>query len=161
MVWCVTYNPQLTESDMTDAPTATTSCTVHDSSCCCLSQDRRERVRTPRAGTVEKLAEHLAPFRTELDVSYRTCFLATYRTFMSAARLIELLKERSGAANYLPIQSLSIHSVIRHSCKTSLNVSCSILMGPTQPCKLYAQHTLLTYDSVCSLFALPEFLAAK
>ena len=58
-------------------------------------QDGKEKIRVVKAATVDKLVEHLAPYRTEIDVSYRTCFLATYRTFITTTRLIQLLKERS------------------------------------------------------------------
>lgn len=53
------------------------------------------RVRTLRAGTVERLVEHLAPFQDDVDVSYRTCFLCTYRTFTTTDRVLQLLTERS------------------------------------------------------------------
>ena len=95
MVWSVAYRQSPEPSSETDAPSNTCPMPVHDSSCPCLTHDRP--LRTPKAGTVEKLVEHLAPFRTEVDVSYRTCFLATYRTFISAARLIELLYKRLAA----------------------------------------------------------------
>ncbi len=52
------------------------------------------QVRTVRAGTAERLVEHLAPFRQEVDVTYRTCFLATFRTFTTIERLLQLLTER-------------------------------------------------------------------
>lgn len=52
------------------------------------------KIRTLRAGVVERLVEHLAPYREEVDVSYRTCFLCTYRTFTSAATVLRLLRER-------------------------------------------------------------------
>ena len=53
------------------------------------------RVRTLRAGTVERLVEHLAPFQDDVDVSYRTCFLCTYRTFTTTSKVLQLLTERS------------------------------------------------------------------
>lgn len=58
------------------------------------STDSPVRVRVVKAGTVERLTEHLAPYRTEVDVSYRTCFLATYRTFTTPSRILALLSER-------------------------------------------------------------------
>ena len=94
MVWSVTYRHHSEPSSETDGPRITCDSSVHDGTCSCLSRDSQERIRTPKAGTVEKLVEHLAPFRTEIDVSYRTCFLATYRTFTTAGRLVELLKQR-------------------------------------------------------------------
>ena len=56
------------------------------------------KVRLLKAGTVEKLVEYLAPYRQEVDVSYRTCFLCTYRTFTTTARVLQLLIDRSAHA---------------------------------------------------------------
>lgn len=58
------------------------------------STDSPVRVRVVKAGTVERLTEHLAPYGTEVDVSYRTCFLATYRTFTTPSRILAHLSER-------------------------------------------------------------------
>lgn len=53
-----------------------------------------QKIRTLRAGTVEKLVEHLAPYGKEVDVSYRTCFLCTFRTFTTVQDVLRLLIER-------------------------------------------------------------------
>ena len=58
------------------------------------SHNRPVQVRTVKAGSVEKLVECLAPYGTETDVSYRMCFLATYRTFLSPSKLLQLLVNR-------------------------------------------------------------------
>jgi len=58
------------------------------------SSDSPVRVRTVKAGMVERLTEHLAPYGTEEDASYRTCFLATYRTFTTPSRILAFLSER-------------------------------------------------------------------
>ena len=94
MVWSVVYKQHSESFSETDGPSIACGGSAHSQTCSHLSRERREKIRAPKAGTVEKLVEHLAPFRTEVDVSYRTCFLVTYRTFMSAVKLIELLKER-------------------------------------------------------------------
>ena len=53
-----------------------------------------QKVRTMQAAIVEKLVEHLAPRHEQIDVSYRTCFLCTFRTFMTVENVLQLLKER-------------------------------------------------------------------
>ena len=53
-----------------------------------------QKVRTRRAGTVEKIVEHLAPYGKEADVSYRACFLCTFRMFTSVREVLRLLTER-------------------------------------------------------------------
>ena len=53
-----------------------------------------QKVRTLRAGTVEKIVEHLAPYGKEADVSYRACFLCTFRTFTTVQEVLKLLVER-------------------------------------------------------------------
>ena len=53
-----------------------------------------QKVRTLRAGTVEKIVEHLAPYGKEADVSYRACFLCTFRMFTSIQEVLRLLTER-------------------------------------------------------------------
>lgn len=53
-----------------------------------------QKVRTLRAATVEKLVDHLAPSHDQIDVSYRTCFLCTFRTFTTVETVLQLLKER-------------------------------------------------------------------
>jgi len=52
------------------------------------------KVKTLQAGSVAKLVEHLAPFQDHVDVTYRTCFLCTYRTFSTTGQVLQLLKER-------------------------------------------------------------------
>ena len=52
------------------------------------------KVKTLRAGSIAKLVEHLAPYMEHVDVSYRTCFLCTYRTFSTAEEVLQLLRER-------------------------------------------------------------------
>lgn len=52
------------------------------------------KIRTLKAGTVDKLVEYLAPWKDPLDVSYRTCFLSTYRTFATPDTVLQLLLRR-------------------------------------------------------------------
>ena len=58
-----------------------------------LPSKREKSIRTVKAGTVKRLIEYLAPFKTKVDVSYRTCFLATYRTFTTPKEILTVLKE--------------------------------------------------------------------
>jgi len=53
-----------------------------------------QRARSIKAGSVEKLVEYLAPVCEDPDPSYISCFLLTYRTFLTPERLLNLLTER-------------------------------------------------------------------
>lgn len=53
-----------------------------------------QKVRTLRAGTVEKIVERLVPYGEEVDVSYRACFLCTFRTFTTVQDVLRILIER-------------------------------------------------------------------
>jgi len=57
-------------------------------------QWQAHKIRTLRAGTMGKLIEHLSPCEDPVDVSYRTCFVSTYRTFTTAVTVLQLLIER-------------------------------------------------------------------
>ena len=59
-----------------------------------LPSKRAEPIRTVKAGTVYRLIEYLAPLKTKVDVSYRTCFLATYRTFTTPKKVLTVMEER-------------------------------------------------------------------
>ncbi|XP_049567725.1 ral guanine nucleotide dissociation stimulator isoform X9 [Orcinus orca] len=52
------------------------------------------KVRTVKAGTLEKLVEHLVPAFQESDLSYVTIFLCTYRAFTTTQRVLDLLFQR-------------------------------------------------------------------
>ncbi|XP_049567828.1 ral guanine nucleotide dissociation stimulator-like [Orcinus orca] len=54
------------------------------------------KVRTVKAGTLEKLVEHLVPAFQESDLSYVTIFLCTYRAFTTTQRVLDLLFQRYG-----------------------------------------------------------------
>ena len=58
-----------------------------------------QKVRTLRAGTVEKIVDNLAPYGKEPDVSYRTCFLCTFRNFTNVQDVLRLLVERYGESD--------------------------------------------------------------
>lgn len=53
-----------------------------------------QKVRSIKAGSVEKLVEYLAPVCEDPDPSYISCFLLTYRTFLTPEKLLNLLTER-------------------------------------------------------------------
>ncbi|XP_029057880.1 ral guanine nucleotide dissociation stimulator isoform X3 [Monodon monoceros] len=54
------------------------------------------KVRTVKAGTLEKLVEHLVPAFQGSDLSYVTIFLCTYRAFTTTQRVLDLLFQRYG-----------------------------------------------------------------
>ena len=146
MVWSVSYRQHSEPSTETDGPSITCcDSSVHSRTCSCLSHDRRERIRTPRAGTVEKLVEYLAPYRTDVDVSYRTCFLSTYRTFMTAGRLIELLKERYERQVYKRVLT-----------KFFMNPLLTCIHGPVIPPIQYPHSILAPTFFGCSLWIQPS-----
>ncbi|KAF0297447.1 Ral guanine nucleotide dissociation stimulator-like 1 [Amphibalanus amphitrite] len=53
------------------------------------------RVRLIKAGTLERLVASLGSHSGELDATYITIFLATYRSFTSARAVVDLIIERS------------------------------------------------------------------
>ncbi|XP_012576648.1 PREDICTED: ral guanine nucleotide dissociation stimulator [Condylura cristata] len=61
------------------------------------------RVRTVKAGTLERLVEHLVPAFQGSDLSYVTIFLCTYRAFTTTQRVLDLLFRRYGCV--LPYSS--------------------------------------------------------
>ncbi|KAM9082606.1 ral guanine nucleotide dissociation stimulator isoform 3-T3 [Megaptera novaeangliae] len=62
------------------------------------------KVRTVKAGTLEKLVEHLVPAFQGSDLSYVTIFLCTYRAFTTTQRVLDLLFQRYGCI--LPYSSV-------------------------------------------------------
>uniref|UniRef100_A0A8D1SUQ7 Ral guanine nucleotide dissociation stimulator n=1 Tax=Sus scrofa TaxID=9823 RepID=A0A8D1SUQ7_PIG len=52
------------------------------------------KVRTVKAGTLEKLVGHLVPAFQGSDLSYVTVFLCTYRAFTTTQQVLDLLFER-------------------------------------------------------------------
>ncbi|XP_040488059.1 ral guanine nucleotide dissociation stimulator isoform X3 [Ursus maritimus] len=54
------------------------------------------KVRTVKAGTLEKLVEHLVPAFRDSDLSYVTVFLCTYRAFTTTQQVLDLLFKRYG-----------------------------------------------------------------
>ncbi|MBZ3869610.1 Ral guanine nucleotide dissociation stimulator [Sciurus carolinensis] len=61
------------------------------------------KVRTVKAGTLEKLVEHLVPAFQSSDLSYVTVFLCTYRAFTTTQQVLDLLFKRYGCV--LPYSS--------------------------------------------------------
>uniref|UniRef100_A0A8D1UHQ2 Ral guanine nucleotide dissociation stimulator n=1 Tax=Sus scrofa TaxID=9823 RepID=A0A8D1UHQ2_PIG len=54
------------------------------------------KVRTVKAGTLEKLVGHLVPAFQGSDLSYVTVFLCTYRAFTTTQQVLDLLFESAG-----------------------------------------------------------------
>ncbi|XP_042130972.2 ral guanine nucleotide dissociation stimulator isoform X1 [Peromyscus maniculatus bairdii] len=64
------------------------------------------KVRTVKAGTLEKLVEHLVPAFQGSDLSYVTIFLCTYRAFTTTQQVLDLLfKSRYGRCDALTASS--------------------------------------------------------
>ncbi|XP_057576526.1 ral guanine nucleotide dissociation stimulator isoform X4 [Hippopotamus amphibius kiboko] len=63
------------------------------------------KVRTVKAGTLEKLVEHLVPAFQGSDLSYVTIFLCTYRTFTTTQQVLDLLFKRYGRCDALTASS--------------------------------------------------------
>ncbi|KAM5259463.1 ral guanine nucleotide dissociation stimulator isoform 5-T5 [Hipposideros larvatus] len=63
------------------------------------------KVRTVKAGTLEKLVEHLVPAFQSSDLSYVTIFLCTYRTFTTTQQVLDLLFKRYGRCDALTASS--------------------------------------------------------
>ncbi|XP_015989421.2 ral guanine nucleotide dissociation stimulator isoform X6 [Rousettus aegyptiacus] len=64
------------------------------------------KVRTVKAGTLERLVEHLVPAFQGSDLSYVTVFLCTYRTFTTTQQVLDLLfKSRYGRCDALTASS--------------------------------------------------------
>ena len=59
-----------------------------------LDSYEEQKVRSIKAGSVEKLVEYLAPVYEDPDPSYISCFMLTYRTFLTPERLLNPLTER-------------------------------------------------------------------
>ncbi|XP_036276290.1 ral guanine nucleotide dissociation stimulator isoform X6 [Pipistrellus kuhlii] len=63
------------------------------------------KVRAVKAGTLEKLVEHLVPAFQGSDLSYVTIFLCTYRTFTTTQQVLDLLFKRFGRCDALTASS--------------------------------------------------------
>ncbi|XP_054545184.1 ral guanine nucleotide dissociation stimulator isoform X4 [Talpa occidentalis] len=64
------------------------------------------KVRTVKAGTLERLVEHLVPAFQGSDLSYVTIFLCTYRAFTTTQQVLDLLfKSRYGRCDALTASS--------------------------------------------------------
>ena len=49
--------------------------------------------RSIKAGTLVRLVRHLAPLGEDEEISYRMCFLATYRSFTNSKEVLDLIEE--------------------------------------------------------------------
>uniref|UniRef100_G3STJ7 Ral guanine nucleotide dissociation stimulator n=1 Tax=Loxodonta africana TaxID=9785 RepID=G3STJ7_LOXAF len=63
------------------------------------------KVRAVKAGTLEKLVEHLVPAFQGSDLSYVTIFLCTYRAFATTQQVLDLLFKRYGRCDALTASS--------------------------------------------------------
>nr|XP_020766600.1 ral guanine nucleotide dissociation stimulator isoform X3 [Odocoileus virginianus texanus] len=63
------------------------------------------KVRTVKAGTLERLVEHLVPAFQGSDLSYVTIFLCTYRAFTTTQQVLDLLFKRYGRCDALTASS--------------------------------------------------------
>ena len=63
------------------------------------------KVRTVKAGTLEKLVEHLVPAFQGSDLSYVNVFLCTYRAFTTTQQVLDLLFKRYGRCDALTASS--------------------------------------------------------
>ncbi|XP_023556221.1 ral guanine nucleotide dissociation stimulator isoform X3 [Octodon degus] len=63
------------------------------------------KVRTVKAGTLEKLVEHLVPAFQGSDLSYVTVFLCTYRAFTTTQQVLDLLFKRYSRCDALTASS--------------------------------------------------------
>jgi len=70
------------------------SLATHDNGEVLLRTSEGQKARSIKAGSVEKLVEYLAPVSEEADPSYLSCFLLTYRTFLTPDKLLQMLTER-------------------------------------------------------------------
>ncbi|CAI8037746.1 Ral guanine nucleotide dissociation stimulator-like 1 [Geodia barretti] len=117
MVWSVSYRQHSEPSTETDGPSITCcDSSVHSRTCSCLSHDRRERIRTPRAGTVEKLVEYLAPYRTECRRVLQD-MLPVNLSYFHDGRQTHRAIEREEAAEKATVQK-SVVSFIRQWLET-------------------------------------------
>ncbi|XP_073909008.1 ral guanine nucleotide dissociation stimulator isoform X3 [Castor canadensis] len=76
----------------TDCPSPVTQCENESA----LNLYETCKVRTVKAGTLEKLVEHLVPAFQGSDLSYVTVFLCTYRAFTTTQQVLDLLFKRYG-----------------------------------------------------------------
>ncbi|NXT20346.1 RGL1 protein, partial [Syrrhaptes paradoxus] len=61
-----------------------------------VSQYETSKIRTIKAGTLEKLVENLLTAFGDNDFTYISIFLSTYRAFSSTKEVLELLLDRNG-----------------------------------------------------------------
>lgn len=85
------------------------------------------KVRTIKAGTLERLVEYMASAFRGKDSTYVTIFLCTYRSFASTKQVLDLLLNR-----YAKLQNQSTSGVHRVSCTedcTELRNTVSSILG--------------------------------
>ncbi|NXI44529.1 RGL1 protein, partial [Galbula dea] len=68
------------------------------------------KIRTIKAGTLEKLVENLLTAFEDNDFTYITIFLSTYRAFASTKEVLELLLDRYGNSKTLSCEKLKPHN---------------------------------------------------
>ncbi|KAJ3603818.1 hypothetical protein NHX12_028559 [Muraenolepis orangiensis] len=72
------------------------------------------KVRTIRAGTLERLVEYMVKAFRGKDSSYVTIFLCTYRSFSSTRQVLDLLLNRYAKLPSLPV--MAAHRVCQDDC---------------------------------------------
>ncbi|KAM4655499.1 uncharacterized protein AAGF69_010301 [Amazona ochrocephala] len=70
-----------------------------------VSQYETCKIRTIKAGTLEKLVENLLTAFGDNDFTYISIFLSTYRAFASAKEVLELLLDRDMLGGTIPCVS--------------------------------------------------------
>lgn len=95
-MWELTCAPALTLLGVPAAAPAHTAllCPPQGENESALSLYETCKVRAVKAGTLEKLVEHLVPAFQGSDLSYVTIFLCTYRTFTTTQQVLDLLFKR-------------------------------------------------------------------
>ncbi|MEJ1271769.1 ral guanine nucleotide dissociation stimulator [Cricetulus griseus] len=78
------------------------------------------KVRTVKAGTLEKLVEHLVPAFQGSDLSYVTVFLCTYRAFTTTQQVLDLLFKRESASNTRHHKQELFKKVVPYHCLGSI-----------------------------------------
>ncbi|XP_061201687.1 ral guanine nucleotide dissociation stimulator-like 1 isoform X1 [Neopsephotus bourkii] len=79
-----------------------------------VSQYETCKIRTIKAGTLEKLVENLLTAFGDNDFTYISIFLSTYRAFASAKEVLELLLDRYGS-----LETPSFEEVENKNCSES------------------------------------------
>ncbi|KAK5870681.1 hypothetical protein PBY51_003607 [Eleginops maclovinus] len=83
------------------------------------------KVRTIKAGTLERLVEYMVSAFRGKDSTYVTIFLCTYRSFASTRQVLDLLLNRYAKVQHIPVATA--HRVSQDDCTELRNTVSSIL----------------------------------